>query len=86
MITVNETGAHKARYLFTPFETDQAGIQRLTVDAGEAETIFNSPAPGAHVALDASFWTPWGTYVTAEESWCSTPLVALRAPMGVSSS
>ena len=82
MITVNETGAHKARYLFTPFETDQAGIQRLTVDAGEAETIFNSPAPGAHVAFDASFWTPWGTYVTAEESWCSDPAGCTTSPYG----
>ena len=28
MITVNETGAHKGRYLFTVFETGQSGVQR----------------------------------------------------------
>ena len=28
MITVNETGPHKGRYLFTVFETGQAGVQR----------------------------------------------------------
>ena len=73
MITVNETGAQKGRYLFTPFETGQSGIQRLSVDTGEAETLFTSPAPGDHISFDASFWTPWGSYVTAEESWCSAP-------------
>ena len=28
MNTVNETGAHKGRYLFTVFETGQSGVQR----------------------------------------------------------
>ena len=28
MNTVNETGPHKGRYLFTVFETAQAGVQR----------------------------------------------------------
>lgn len=22
-----------------------------------------------HIAFDACFWTPWGTLITAEESW-----------------
>jgi len=48
MITLNETGAQKGRYLFTPFETGQSGIQRLSVDTGEAETLFTSPAVGEH--------------------------------------
>ena len=61
---VNETGPHKGRYLFTPFETGQSGIQRTDLATGETETILYSPAPGGHVAFDASFWTPWGTYVT----------------------
>src|SRR5262245_34716841 len=69
MITVNETGAHKGAFLFTPFETGQAGVQRLNVDTGEAATIFFSPAPGDNVSFDPSYCTPWGTYITAEESW-----------------
>ncbi|HKA92704.1 MAG TPA: alkaline phosphatase PhoX [Acidimicrobiia bacterium] len=73
MITVNETGPRKGRYLFSPFETGQSGVQRLSLDTGETETIFNSPAAGDHISFDPSFWTPWGTYVTAEESWCSAP-------------
>jgi uncharacterized protein len=73
MITVNETGDHKGQFLFSPFETGQSGIQRLSLDTGKTETIFNSPAPGDHISFDPSYWTPWGTYITAEESWCSAP-------------
>ena len=29
------------------------------------------PGAGGHVAFDASYWTPWGTFITAEESWCT---------------
>ena len=82
MITVNETGPHKGAYLFTPFETGQSGIQRHTVATGETETIWYSPAPGGHVAFDASYWTPWGTYITAEESWCSAPAGCTTSPYG----
>lgn len=82
MITVNETGPHKGAYLFTPFETSQSGIQRHTVATGETETIWYSPAPGGHVAFDASYWTPWGTYITAEESWCSAPAGCTTSPYG----
>ena len=73
MNTVNETGPHKGAYLFTPFESGQAGIQRTTLATGETETLHISPAPGDQVSWDASYWTPWGTYVTAEESWCTAP-------------
>ena len=73
MITVNETGAHKGQFLFTVFETGQSGVQRHDVATGRTETIWNSPQPGGHVAFDASYWTPWGTHITAEESWCTTP-------------
>jgi len=69
MITVNETGPHKGEFLFTPFESGRAGIQRTTLASGETDTIWFSPADFAHVAFDASYWTPWGTYITAEESW-----------------
>jgi uncharacterized protein len=28
-----------------------------------------SPVAGNHISFDACFWTPWGTLITAEESW-----------------
>ncbi|CAN5334735.1 hypothetical protein BH09ACT11_BH09ACT11_05610 [soil metagenome] len=71
MNTVNETGPHKGSHLFTPFESGQSGIQRTNLATGETVTIFYSPAAGDYVRWDASFWTPWGTYITAEEEWCS---------------
>ncbi len=73
MNTVNETGPHKGSHLFTPFESGQAGIQRTELTTGETKTIFYSPEPGDYVRWDASYWTPWGTYITAEEEWCSDP-------------
>lgn len=73
MTTVNETGPHKGEFSFTVFETGQAGVQRHEVATGTTETIWHSPATGDHVAFDASYWTPWGTFVTAEESWCTNP-------------
>lgn len=73
MNTVNETGPHKGSHLFTPFESSRAGIQRTDLATGETETLWYSSAPGGHVAFDASYWTPWGTYLTAEESWCTAP-------------
>lgn len=81
MLTVNETGKDAGRYLFTVFETAQAGIQRTDLHTGLTETLWQSPAdaskPGAilrsHVAFDASYWTPWGTFITAEESWGVQP-------------
>ncbi len=71
MNTVNETGRQKGRFLFTVFETGQAGVQRHVLRTGRTETLWNSLVPFGHVAFDASFWTPWGTFVTAEESWCT---------------
>ena len=73
MNTVNETGPHKGRYLFTVFETGNSGVQRLDLLTGIAETIWQSPAPGRAVSFDAMFWTPWGTLITAEESWNTAP-------------
>ncbi len=69
MNTVNETGAHKGRYLLTVFETGQSGVQRHDLWSGVTETIWQSPVPLGHVAFDPSFWTPWGTFITGEESW-----------------
>ncbi len=80
MITTNETGVDAGRYLFTVYETDQAGIIRHDLTTGTTKTIWQSPVaatPGferfSHVAFDASYWTPWGTYITAEESWGGQP-------------
>jgi secreted PhoX family phosphatase len=73
MLTVNETedcsDVDRGRFLFTVFETGQAGIQRQDLLSGEVETLWFAPAPLTHVAFDASYWTPWGTFITAEESW-----------------
>lgn len=64
MNTVNETGAHKGRYLFTVFETGNSGVQRHDLETGETYTIWQSPAPGRAVSFDPSYWTPWGTSTT----------------------
>jgi secreted PhoX family phosphatase len=69
MHTVNETGPEAGRYLFAPFETGQAGIQRTDLRTMITTTIWASPAPGEHRSFDASRWTPWGGFLTAEESW-----------------
>jgi len=70
MNTVNETGPHKGRYLFTVFETGTSGVQRHDLQTGETETIWQTPGTGAgHRSFDACYWTPWGTLITAEESW-----------------
>lgn len=73
MITLNENGSQAGRYLFSVFETGQAGIMRHDRMTGTTTTIWQSPAAApalnSHVAFDASYWTPWGTFLTAEESW-----------------
>jgi uncharacterized protein len=73
MHTANETGPDAGRFLFTVFETGQAGIQRTDLRTMITTTIWSSPAAApalnSHVAFDASRWAPWGGYLTAEESW-----------------
>lgn len=77
MHTANETGPDAGRYLFTVFETDQPGVQRTDLRTMISTTIWQSPGkdPGPTVAgdfyrsFDASRWTPWGSLLTAEESW-----------------
>ncbi len=68
MNTLNETGPDAGRFLFTPYETASAGVRRLDVVTGNAETIVAEGTQG-FVRGDASRWTPFGTYLTAEESW-----------------
>lgn len=68
MNTLNETGPQAGRYLFTPYETGSAGVRRLDVTNGSAVDLV-APGTSGFVAGDASRWTPFGTYLTAEESW-----------------
>ncbi|MBL8467179.1 alkaline phosphatase PhoX [Methyloversatilis discipulorum] len=72
MITANETGPDAGRYLFMPFETGSGGVQRIDLwDSNYATRTVTIVAPGTQgfVSGDASRWTPWGTFLTAEESW-----------------
>ncbi len=72
MITANETGADAGRYLFMPFETGTGGVQRIDLwDSNYSTRTTTIVAPGTQgfVSGDASRWTPWGSYLTAEESW-----------------
>lgn len=72
MVTANETGPEAGRYLFMPFETGTAGVQRIDLkDPNYNTRTVTIVAPGTQgfVSGDASRWTPWGTYLTAEESW-----------------
>jgi hypothetical protein len=74
MITSNETGPSAGRYLFMPFETGTAGVQRVDLqNPNYEERTVTIVAPGEQgfVSGDASRWTPWGGYLTAEESWGS---------------
>lgn len=81
MNTVNETGRQGGRFLFTVFESDQAGVQRHDLRTGVTETLWYSPSQFGHVAFDACFWTPWGTLITAEESW-TTAAAGATSPYG----
>ncbi len=72
MIDTNRTGPDAGRYLFMPFETGSAGVQRVDLwDGNYATRTVTIVAPGTQgfVSGDASRWTPFGSYLTAEESW-----------------
>jgi hypothetical protein len=82
MIAANETGADAGRYLFMPWEQfatvgvpAAAGVQRIDLwDANYNTRTTTIVAAGTQnfSSGDASRWTPWGSYLTAEESWSST--------------
>src|SRR5262245_36445874 len=82
MITANETGPHKGRFLFTVFETGQGGVQRHDLWTGQTETIWISPTLGGHISFDPSFWTPWGTLIVAEEAWATIGEPGYPLPYG----
>jgi uncharacterized protein len=72
MIDSNQTGPDANRYLFMPFETGNAGVQRVDLwDTNYNTRTVTIVAPGTQgfVSGDASRWTPFGSYLTAEESW-----------------
>jgi secreted PhoX family phosphatase len=72
MITSNATGPDAGRYLFMPFETGTAGVQRIDTQDPHYDTrtiTIVQPGTQGFVSGDASRWTPWGGYLTAEESW-----------------
>ena len=85
MNTLNETGPERGRFLFTVFETGQSGVQRHDLRNGTTDTVWQSPVaapnPLGHVAFDAAYWTPWGTFITAEESW-TTAAAGATSPYG----
>lgn len=68
MIDTNRTGPDAGRYLFTPYETGSAGVMRVDTWTNSAQTIV-APGTQGFVSGDASRWTQWGSYLTAEESW-----------------
>jgi secreted PhoX family phosphatase len=72
MVTSNETGPDAGRYLFMPFETGLAGVQRVDLqnpDYATRTVTIVAPGTDGFVSGDASRWTPWGAYLTGEESW-----------------
>jgi uncharacterized protein len=72
MQTANETGPSAGRYLFTPYETGVAGVQRIDLQDPNYNTrtkTIVADGTSGFVSGDASRWTPWGGYLTAEESW-----------------
>jgi uncharacterized protein len=81
MLTINEAGQEKGRFLFSVFESGQAGVQRHDLATGQTDTVWQSLAPLDHVAFDAAYWTPWNTLITAEESW-STAAGGATSPYG----
>lgn len=68
MTTANETGTDAGRYLFSPYETGSAGVKRFDTQTNTSLDIV-APGRSGFVSGDASRWTPWGSYITAEESW-----------------
>ncbi|MDN5935971.1 MAG: DUF839 domain-containing protein, partial [Nitrosospira sp.] len=51
-----------------PYETDTAGVKRYDLQTGNSLTVVAEGTQG-FVGGDASYWTPWGSYLTAEEEW-----------------
>ncbi|MFT4585606.1 MAG: secreted PhoX family phosphatase [Gammaproteobacteria bacterium] len=83
MIDSNRTGADANRYLFMPFEPSNAGgvpntgagAQRYDTWTGNTLTIVDVGTDNFQRG-DASRWTPWGGWLTAEENYNPNASVA----------
>ena len=84
MIDSNRSGPDAGRYLFTVFETGQAGVQRTDLWTGKTQTVWASPAAApalnSHVAFDASRWTPF-VHLPYGRRVLGQPAAALRPPV-----
>jgi len=72
MNTVNETGAHVGRYLYTSHENGggNAALSAIDLQTGETAVYTDEDfgiTPGWS-RLDGLEWTPWGTVLLAEEN------------------
>ena len=56
-------------------------MQRHDLESGLTDTLWFSPTSGDAVSVDGCFWTPWGTLITAEESW-ETAAAGSTSPYG----
>lgn len=66
MSTQNENGPHAGRYLYRPHEVGSNGSVSVTdLETGVTKTIAQR---ADWESLDAAVWTPWGTFLTAEET------------------
>jgi uncharacterized protein len=68
MITLNENGPQAGQYLFNPYEIRNAGVKRLDLTTMQSVTIVPEGTLG-FIYGDSALWTPWGTFLTTEESW-----------------
>ena len=51
-------------------------------DRRDRDDLAQPGAAGGAVAFDAAYWTPWGTFITAEESWADQRRRAPPSPYG----
>lgn len=66
MITTNETGLDRGRYLYQPHEVTSNGAVSVTDLLTGTTTVLNQRADWER--LDGIVWTPWGTLLTGEEA------------------
>ena len=69
MNTVNETGRHKGRYVFTVFTRPVRRAASRFADGRDRHDLDQAYGQPTTLVFDPSFWTPWGTLIVGEESW-----------------
>jgi uncharacterized protein len=83
MITQNQTGPDRGRYIFTVNETGDGGLVRYDRTTGVATQLFSGSLNGVNYrALDPVRWTPWGTIIIGEEVDLSGRLIEVMNPLG----